>query len=43
MMNTASFWKENEYEECTYKNLSEELETRDGVTSVQVSPHEKLK
>lgn len=24
------------------KNLSEELETRDGVTSVQVSPHEKI-
>lgn len=42
MMNTASFWRVSEYEERIYKNLSEELETRDGVTSVQVSPHEKI-
>ena len=40
MMNTALFWMVSKDEEYTYKNISEELETREGVTTVQVSPHE---
>ena len=42
MMNTALFWMVSKDEEYTYKNISEELETREGVTTVQVSPHEKI-